>query len=358
MWTAIYEEIQLTPLRGRRNAQQYRKEHALVLEGREGYTELKPYAPLTRAEIMRRRYRRLYRVDLRPREVRVEERLPSSRQARQFRADIRLIVKVASPLDVVDHRVEDPWTALEPVLLPAIRQLTRKHGLGDLSTVEHELHRFLTDTASAAVLELGLRIARASVSLDIDEDELKRERDKLQDEHYQELEMLRVHHQVKVDQLKDEQRRELANIRANHDRQLEEEREAHRRRLHEVRQQLYRGIVGENPQDLILAKLAARPGGLEPGDLDEVINLMVERRWEEFARPLRLLAEHEGIIKDWQRDKLIEAVLNGLAASFPKPQPALAEQPVEAAVDDEPTEAVLIDPPEPDAGRPPRDPGG
>jgi len=345
---AMFEEIQLTPLRGRRNAQQYRKEHALVVEGREGYTELQPYAPLTRAEIVRRRYRRLYRVDLKPREVRVDVRLPSSHQARKFRADIRLIVKAANPMDVVEHRVEDPWVALEPVLLPPVRQLTRTHGLGDLSSVEQALHRYLTQGASAAVMELGLRITRASVSLDVDEDELKRERDKLQDEHFQELEMLRVQHQAKVDQLRDEQQHQLASLRAEHDRLLEAERERHRRQLHEVRQQLYKGIVGDKPQDLILAKLAARHGGLEPGDLDEVINLMAEQHWAQFARPLQLLAEHDGIIKDWQRDKLIEAVLNALAASFPQAPPTLTTEPVEASVDNEPTEAELFNPPDPE----------
>jgi flagellar motility protein MotE (MotC chaperone) len=371
MWTAIFEEIQLTPLRGRRNAQQYRKEQALVAEGREGYTELKPYAPLTRAEILRRRYRRLYRVDLKPRELRVDERLPSDRKARQFRADIRLTVKVANAMSVVDHRVEDPWAALEPVLLPPIRQLTRRHGLTDLSEVEQELQQFLTGTATDAVLELGLRITRASVSLDIDEDELKRQRDTLQDEHFQELDMLRVKHQVKVHQLRDEQQRELASLRAKHDRELEALREQHQRELHEIRRQLYTDTVGEPLPGLVLAKLAARPGGLEPGDLDKVIKLMEEMRWEDFSKPLQLLKEHNEVIKDWQRERLIEVLLNGLAARLPQAQPALAQEPIEAVVDNQPTEAVLIENPEPDASppdpdaspadpdaRPPDTPGG
>jgi hypothetical protein len=357
MWTAIFEEIQLTPLRGRRNAQQYRKEHALVVEGRDGYTELEPYAPLTLAEILRHRYRRLYRVDLKPRELRVDERLPSDRKARQFRADIRLTVKVADAMSVVDHRVEDPWAALEPVLLPPMRQLTRKHGLTDLSEVEQELHRFLTETVTAAVLELGLRITRASVSLDIDEDELKRQRDKLQDEHFQELDMLRVQHRAKVDQLRDQHRRELASLRAEHDRELEQLREQHRRDLHEIRQRLYKETVGEQLPGLVLTKLAARPGGLEPGDLDKVIELMEEMRWEEFTKPLQLLKEHDGIIKDCQRERLIEALLNGLAARLPQAQPALPQEPVEAEVDNQPTEAILIENPEPDADPPGDRPG-
>jgi hypothetical protein len=363
MWTAIYEEIQLTPLRGKRNAQQYRKEHALVVEGRDGYTELKPYAPLTRAEILRRRYRRLYRVDLKPRELRADERLPSDRKARQFRADIRLTVKVADAMSVVDHRVEDPWVALEPVLLPPIRQLTRRYGLTDLSEVEHELQLILTGTATTdTVLELGLRITRASVSLDIDEDELKRQRDTLQDEHFQDLDMLRVKHQAKINELRAEQQRELAGLRAEHDRKLEGLREEHQRELHEIRRQLYTETVGEPLPGLVLAKLAARPGGLEPGDLDKVIKLMEEMRWEDFTKPLQLLKEHNEVIKDWQRERLIEVLLNGLAARLPQAKPALAQEPIEAVVDNQPTEAVLIQNPEPDATPPdpdatPPDPG-
>ena len=356
MWTAICEEIPLNLMRGRRNAQQYRKEHALVAEGRDGYTELKPYAPLTRIEIFRRRYRRLYRVDLKPRELRADERLPSDRKARQFRADIRLTVKVANAMSIVDHRVEDPWVALEPVLLPPMRQLTRKHGLADLSKVEEELRGLLTGMETTdAVLELGLRITRASVSLDIDEDELKRQRDTLQDEHFQELDMLRVKHQVKVDQLKDEQQRELAGLRAKHDRELEALREKHHKELHEIRRQLYTEAVGEPLPGLVLAKLAARPGGLEPGDLDKVIKLMEDMRWEDFTMPLKLLTEHNEVIKDWQRERLIEVLLNGLAARFPQAQPVLTEEPLEAMVDNQPTEAVLIENPEPEATAP--DPG-
>jgi hypothetical protein len=47
-----------------------------------------------------------------------------------------------------------------------------------------------------------------------------------------------------------------------------------------------------------------------------VIRLMDENRWGEFAKPLELLSQHEGIITEEQREKLIEAVLDGLVENF------------------------------------------
>jgi hypothetical protein len=85
-------------------------------------------------------------------------------------------------------------------------------------------------------------------------------------------------------------------------------------------------------------------------------------RWEDFTKPLQLLKEHNEVIKDWQRERLIEVLLNGLAARLPQAKPAPAQEPIEAVVDNQPTEAVLIQNPEPDATPPdpdatPPDPG-
>ena len=322
MFTAIYEEIPLTMLGGWRNAQQYRKEYALVLEGRDGYAELEPYTPITPRLIRQGRVRRVYRVDRRSREVRVDERLPSNRQARQFRANIRLVVRVQSALRVVEHQVEDPWASLEAVVMPSIRQLTRRHGVDDLSAVELALHEHLTRDASAQALDLGLEIARASVSLDIDEDELKREQEKLEDEHYREMEMLRTRHQASLDRLRDQHRHELDTIRAEQERELEALRENYRRALQGERQKLYREVLGKELLDekllpeVVLAKLASRPGGIDPEGIDEVMRHMSRQRWEEFTEPLRLLTEHSGVMKDYQRERLIDAVLEGLVARF------------------------------------------
>jgi hypothetical protein len=322
MFTAIYEEIPLTPLGGWRNAQQYRKEYALVLEGRDGYAELEPYAPITPRVIRQGRVRRVYRVDRKPRELRVDERLPSNRRGREFRAKIRLVVRVQNALSVVEHRVEEPWMALESSLMPSIRQLTRRYGVDDLSAVELALHEHLTKDANAQAADLGLEIARASVSLDIDEDELKREQEKLEDEHYREMEMLRTQHQARLDRLRDQHRHELDALRAEQERELEALREQYRRALHGERQKLYREVLGKELLDekalpeIVLAKLASRPSGIDPEGIDQVMRHMSMQRWEEFTEPLRLLTEHSGLIKDWQREKLIEAVLEGLAARF------------------------------------------
>jgi hypothetical protein len=335
MITAIYEEIPLTPL-GWRNAQQYRKEFALVIEGRDGYAELEAYAPITPRLIRQSRVRRVYRVDRKPREVRVEERLPSNRQGRQFRANIRLVVRVQSALRVVEHRVEDPQAALEAVLMPSIRQLTRRHGVDDLSAVEVALHEHLTRNASAHALDLGLEIARASVSLDIDEDELKREREKLEDEHFRAMEMLRTEHQAGLERLQDEHRRKLDAIRAEHDREVGALREQNRRALQDERQKLYRQVLGKELLDeqalpeIVLAKLASRPGGIDPEGIDEVMRHLSAQRWAEFTEPLRLLTEHSGLMKDWQREKLIDAVLDGLIARFSPTTGRAADGPTDA----------------------------
>jgi hypothetical protein len=322
MFTAIYEEIPLTPLGGWRNAQQYRKETALVIEGRNGYAELEPYAPITPRLIRQGRVRRVYRVDRKPRELRVDERLPSNRHSRQFRATIRLVVRVQSALRVVEHRVDDPWTALEAVLMPSIRQLTRRHGVDDLSAVELALHEHLTKDANVHASDLGLEITRASVSLDIDEDELKREREKLEDEHYRAMEMLRTQHQAELDRLRDQQRHDLDALRADNERKLEAVREQYRRALQGERQKLYREVLGKELLDekvlpeIVLAKLASRPGGIDPEGIDEVMRHMSRQQWEAFTEPLRLLTEHSGLMKDWQREKLIQAVVEGLIARF------------------------------------------
>jgi vacuolar-type H+-ATPase subunit E/Vma4 len=349
---AIYEEIPPPSLGGWRNAPQVGKDQALVIEGPDGYHQLKRYETLSR-DVLRSRDRRFYRVDLTPREARMDERLPSNRQGRQFRATIRIVIGVANAASVVKHRVEDPWAALEPVLMPRIRQLTRKHGLGDLSEVEDALRDHLVGDTRADAGGLGLEITRASVSLDIDEDELQRERDRLQDEHYQQMEELRTRHRAKLDTLREEQRRELDAARARHERDLEEIREAYQRDLHATRQALYRSVIGGALPDLLLARLTSRPGGIEPGDIDEVIRLMYEDRWGEFAKPLELLSQHEGIITDQQREKLIETLLDGLVENFaargaskervdvqvnhPADPPAVAEPPRELeAPDDNP----------------------
>lgn len=246
---------------------------------------------------------------------------------------------------VVELRVEDPWAALEPIVMPRVRQLTRNHELNDLSRVELALERHLVTEAREEAKVLGLTVVRASVSLDIDEDELQRERDKLQDEHYQEMEELRTFHRARLEQVREQQQRLLNAAKAQHERELAALREQHRRELHEAWQKDYRGVTGDPLPELILAKLTTRPGGIDQKDLDDVIRLLAEKRWEEYAMPLQLLSQHEGSIQDWQREKLIEAVLNGLAAKFPPAQPAVNEEPIEAEVDHQATEAVLIDPP-------------
>lgn len=312
---AIYEEIPPPSLGGWRNPPQIAKDQALVIEGPDGYLQLKPYETLGRDQL-RGRDRRFYRVDLKPSRARMDERLPSDRQGRQFRATIRVVIEVADATRVVEQRVEDPWAALEPVLMPGIRRLTRDHGLDNLSTVEQALQAHLVEGTREDAEELGLRITQASVSLDVDEDELKRERDKLQDEHYQQMEELRTIHRAKLEALRDQQHRDLAAERAKHERDLERLRDDYQRDVHAARQRLYQGVIGGALPDLLLARLTSRPGGIEPGDIDEVIRLMDEDRWGEFAKPLALLSQHEGIITEAQRKELIEAVLDGLVENL------------------------------------------
>jgi hypothetical protein len=320
---------------------------AVVLEGRDGYRPHTARAPARMADFLSHGFQHQYRVDLAPHEVTITSyRLPTREHARWFRADIRLTFQVADPVKVVEERVFNAWEAVEPALRLPMRQISRRYGHGELAEAEEQLHRYLS---GRDFVELGLRIVRAGISLELEAPELKQEREKIEADHRRQLDKLHASHRADLEetealhqqQLTTERERHrlqlmseraqhdqlLAVERAKHDQQLEGERsqhqreleeaqDSHRRQLEKARRDLYEQAIAEGLSGLVLIKLAARPGGTNPEDVDRVIDLWRDQRTADLEVPLRLLSEHQDIIQRYQLQEPVNALLRRLAATF------------------------------------------
>jgi hypothetical protein len=286
----------------------------------------------------------LYQVETAPREVPTLYELPSRELARTFRADLALTVQVADAVKVVKERVTDAWAGLEPVLRQPLRQIGRRHGPDDLAAVEDDLHRFLTDRT---VPEVGLRVVRAAVSVDLEGPDLKREREKLEAQHRRELDELHARHRTK-----------LEKADAQHQQELRAQYEQHQHELELQRRKLYEEVVGEGlVPKLLLMKLAARPAGADPKDLDEVIALLTRQRVDDFQVPFDLLARYKAVIEQWQLEEPVSALLKHLIATYvPTSPPRLPDGSEEFTVtvgEPAPAGAPPEAPADPGTGEPP-----
>jgi hypothetical protein len=319
---------------------------AVVLERPGGYRLVTRDQPIDPITFVGGRFRRLFRVNLAPLEVTQDQyELPSSELARSFLVDFKLTIAVEDALKVVKEQKTEVWDAIEPVLRLPLRRIGRGHAPEKVAEVEEALHQHLTNLP---VPEVGLRVVRAGVTARMEGRDLKRELDKIDDRHRRELDEQNTRFRVRLEKEEAQHQRVLERLHARHRRELEDAREQHQRNLEDQRRLLYEQVIGEGVlPELLLIRLAARPAGGDPKDIDEVIELMKQAKFDDFRVPLELLARYTDgtVMERWQLEEYVTTLLRRLAATFePKlaPPPKVVEQ-VEApstesnARDDGPT---------------------
>jgi hypothetical protein len=159
----------------------------------------------------------------------------------------------------------------------------------------------------------------------MDSPDLKRARDKIEDQHRRELDELNTRFRVMLEKEEAQHRRELEELQATHRQALEEAREQHLRDLEGQRRVLYEQVVGEGVlPKLLLIKLGARPAGGDPREIDEVIELMKQVKVDDFKVPLDLLAKYAGVMERWQLEEPVTTLLRHLVATF---EPQIAPPP-------------------------------
>jgi hypothetical protein len=305
---------------------------AVVLERRGEYllvTRDQPVDPIT---FIGGGFRQLFEVNTAPLQVAYERYvLPSSELARSFLVDFDLSVEVDDALKVVEQQKTNPWDAIEPVLRLPLHRIGWNHRPEQIADVEEALHEHLTNRL---VPEVGLRVVRAGVTVNMDGPDLKRARDKIEDQHRRELDELNTRFRVMLEKEEAQHRRDLEELHATHRRVLEEAHEQHLRNLEDQRRVLYEQVVGEGVlPKLLLIKLGARPAGGDPREIDEVIELMKQVKVDDFKVPLDLLAKYAGVMERWQLEEPVTALLKHLVATFEPhiaPSPKVVEE-VEAS---------------------------
>ena len=308
---------------------------AAVLERRDGYLLVTHHQPVDPMTFIGGRYRQLFEVNMTPLQVTYERYvLPSSELARSFLVNLDLNVEVEDALKVVQQQKTDPWDAIEPLLRLPLRQIGRQHAPDRVADVEEALHGYLTDHP---VQEAGLRIVRAGVTVNMDSPDLKRARDKIEDQHRRELDELNARFRVMLEKEEAQHRRDLEELQATHRRLLEEAHEQHLRNLEDQRRVLYEQVVGEGViPKLLLIKLGARPAGGDPKEIDEVIELMKQVKVDDFKVPLELLASYTHVMERWQLEEPVTTLLRRLVATF---EPQIAPPPKIDQVEGSSTEA-------------------
>jgi hypothetical protein len=264
---------------------------------------------------VRGRFRQAFRVELAPLQVTHEDyELPSSELARSFRADFRLTVEVSDPVKVVQEQQTNAWEAIEPVLRLGLRQIGRRHAPDEVATVEEELHEHLTNLP---VPQAGLRVVRGGVTVHLEVDDLKRARQRIDEEHRRDLDALEAVFRVTMESGEDEHRRMLEQLQAQHRRALEQAHESHHRELESQRRELIEGVMGDEVlPKLLLIKLGARPSGSDPAEIDEVIELMRHAKFDDFKAPFELLHNYRRVIERWQLEEPVNVLLKRLLDSF------------------------------------------
>jgi hypothetical protein len=298
---------------------------AVVLERPGGYRLVTRDQPIDPISFIGGRFRRLFRVNLAPLEVTQDDyELPSSELARSFLVDFRLTVEVEDALKVVREQKTEVWDAIEPVLRLPLRRIGRGHAPEQVAEVEEALHQHLS---ARPVPEVGLRVVRAGVTARLEGPDLKRERDKIEDRHRRELDEQNTRFRVRLEKEEAQHQRVLERLHAQHRRELEDAREQHQRNLEDQRRRLYEQVIGEGVlPELLLIRLAARPAGGDPKEIDEVIELMKQAKVDDFRVPLELLARYTDgrVLERWQLEEYVTTLLRRLATTF---EPTLAPPP-------------------------------
>ena len=250
---------------------------AVVLDHRDGYRPVTRQSPIDPFEFVGGRFRQLFRVRMVPLQVEYESyQLPSSQLARSFRVDFKLTVVVTDPLRVVAEHRTDAWEAVEPVLRLRLRRIGRDHAPEQAAEVEEKLAALLT---GLEVPEAGLEILRAGVTTNLEGPDLKRARERIEDEHRRRLDEENASFRVALERQEDQHRRQLDQARIEHQHALDRAREQHHHDLESQRREIYRKLMGDEVlPGLLLLKLGARPAGGDPRDVDEVIEAMKQAK--------------------------------------------------------------------------------
>jgi hypothetical protein len=330
--TPLYEQRDLSPFRILPPRPTART--AVVLDRRDGYRLVTRESPIDPMAFVTGRYRQMFRVGLAPLQVEHDSyQLPSSELARPFRVDFKLRVVVTDPERVVAEHKTDAWDAIEPVLRLRLRRIGRKYAPEKAAEVEEELSALLTNLN---LPEAGLCVERAGVTANLEGPDLKRARDRIEDQHRRTLDEVNTRFRAELEKEEDEHRHKLQAARINHQHELDKVRERHHHDLETQRREAYQRAMGDEVlPKLLLLKLGARPAGGDPKEFDEIIELMRAARIDEFRAPLELLASHADVIERWQLEGPVNAVLERLVKSFePRDADAAEELPAEKTIQD------------------------
>jgi hypothetical protein len=261
------------------------------------------------------RFRYLFRVELAPILAERESyQLPSRDLARSFRVDFKLSVLVTDPLTVVAQGTTGAWDAVEPVLGRRLRRIGRKYQPEELAEVEEELSEFLT---GLDVPEAGLRVVWAGVAANLEGPDLKRARERIEDQHRRALDEENTRFRAQLQQQEEQHRRELDEGRIRHRHALDRAHEEHHHDLERRRRELYAEVMGDDVlPKLLLLKLGARPAGGDPKEVDEVIEALKQARVDDVKVPFELLANHMELFERWQLEEPVGELIDRLLARF------------------------------------------
>jgi hypothetical protein len=312
--TPLYEQRDLSPLRVWPPRPDART--AVVLDHRDGYRLVTTSSPIDPFEFIAGRFRQMFRVWLVPLQVEHESyQLPSSQLARSFRVDFNLTVVVTDPLTVVAEHRTDAWDAVEPVLRLRFRRIGRTLPPERPAEVEEELSGLLT---GLEVPEAGLQVLRAGVTANLEGPDLKRVRERIEDEHRRLLDEENSRFRVELERQEDEHRQKLEEARLAHRYALDRAREQHHHELELRRREIYKKVMVDDEvlPGLLLLKLGARPAGGDARDVDEVIEALKQARVDDVRVPFEILASYKQVMERWQLEEPVGELIRRLLARF------------------------------------------
>jgi hypothetical protein len=312
--TPLYQQRDLSPLRVWPPRPSART--AVVLDHRDGYRLVTRESPIDPFEFIAGRFRQVFRVWLVPLQVEHESyQLPSSQLARPFRVDFNLTVLVTDPLTVVAEHRTDAWDAVEPVLRLQFRRIGRTLRPEELAAVEEQLSDLLT---GLEVPEAGLQILRAGVTANLEGADLKRARERIEDEHRRLLDEQNSLFRGELERQEDQHRQKLEEVRLAHRYALDREREEHHHELESRRRAIYKQVMVDDRvlPGLLLLKLGARPAGGDAKDVDEVIEALKQARVDDVRVPFEVLARYLQVTERWQLEEPVGELIRRLLDRF------------------------------------------
>ncbi len=240
---------------------------ALVVhrEGRPLMVLRPPNDRLTLGEVLVGSIRKIYRVDVSQHTLELQCHLPADTDAFHFFATVHVKCEVIDPKVVVDRRLNDVRTALEPVLVETMRAATRKFSVEESAEAELEVTQALRERERTHGLCPGLRVTSVAVRLDLEEAARK---------HVRALKEAQRRHREEVEKL-------------GHDKELvglQSEVARLRAQLDIVRSKEYLPLIQEGNWSLMALHLAQHPD-----DVSGVIQVMMGQQQTVLDRQLAAL---------------------------------------------------------------------